>query len=341
MERRSIGYLFEHAFSDQMSFRQNLRVIDMDMRDRNLQQGAVAADGLSVARNANDRDNHYRNLAVDNHLQFGFDVAGARHTMLLGLEYLDTDTDTLTRSAPGPALSLAPPVYGQTVPALPVTVDNLQTQKQTGLYVQDTATWGPWNLTAGLRRDEARTRARSRLGAGAVTRTSDAATTGALGLSYAAANGVAPYVSYSRSFEPQAGTDAAGNPFVPTEGVQYEAGVKYRPADSDSLFSAALYQLTRQNVLTPDPVNPAFRVQTGEVRMHGLELEAKAALSRQWSVLGAYTYQKGTVTASNNPAERGKLMANAPRSIASLWLRYTGSDALQGWRASLGARHTG
>lgn len=86
---------------------------------------------------------------------------------------------------------------------------------------------------------------------------------------------MAPYISYSESFFPVSVAQVTGQTFTPTEGKQYEAGVRYQPKDSNMLLSAAVYELTQTNVLKQDPGTEKFR-QTGEVRSRGLELEAKA-----------------------------------------------------------------
>src|SRR3546814_8649442 len=56
---------------------------------------------------------------------------------------------------------------------------------------------------------------------------------------------------------------------------QYEAGLKYQPPGSNSLFTAAVFDLTRSNLKTGDPAHSGFDVQTGEARARGLELEAR------------------------------------------------------------------
>ena len=40
--------------------------------------------------------------------------------------------------------------------------------------------------------------------------------------------------------------------------------MKFQPRGSTSLFTLALFELTQQNVVTTDPNNPFFGVQTGE-----------------------------------------------------------------------------
>ncbi|KTF06062.1 outer membrane ferripyochelin receptor, partial [marine sediment metagenome] len=62
---------------------------------------------------------------------------------------------------------------------------------------------------------------------------------------YLMANGAMPYVSYSTSFDPSIGIDdTTGRTLKPTEGKQWEVGVKYQPSSFDGLFSAAVYDLT-------------------------------------------------------------------------------------------------
>ena len=51
----------------------------------------------------------------------------------------------------------------------------------------------------------------------------------------------------------------------------------------------SLFDLTRQNTLTSDPVNPFFDVQLGEVRSRGFELEGQANITEGLKALAAFT----------------------------------------------------
>ncbi|WP_426779444.1 TonB-dependent receptor domain-containing protein, partial [Pseudomonas aeruginosa] len=96
-------------------------------------------------------------------------------------------------------------------------------------------------------------------------------------LSYIFDNGLAPYLSYAESFQPSTGAPDIGSNkmFKPTEGKQWELGVKYQPVGSDSLFTAAVYDLRQENVRVTDNVNGTPTTsQAGEVKVTGLELEA-------------------------------------------------------------------
>ena len=148
-----------------------------------------------------------------------------------------------------------------------------------------------------------------------------AATTGRAGLSYVFDNGVAPYVSYSTSFEPVVGlfrVGSNGSVFQPTTGEGKEVGVKYQPFDLNALFTASLFEITQQNVLTADPLNPLFSVQTGEVRVRGYEFDAKLSLTERLDLVGGVTHIEPIVTASTT-GNVGKDLVNIPRDYASLW----------------------
>ncbi|WP_268647583.1 TonB-dependent receptor domain-containing protein, partial [Escherichia coli] len=95
---------------------------------------------------------------------------------------------------------------------------------------------------------------------------------------------------FSQSFEPTTGSDRQGARFEPTTGDQYEIGLRYQPPGSNTLISAAVYQLTRQNVSVTDPVDPAYSAQIGEVRSRGFELEARTRVGRNANVIAAYAY---------------------------------------------------
>src|SRR5690606_20189292 len=118
-------------------------------------------------------------------------------------------------------------------------------------------------------------------------------------------NGLAPYFSYSEGFTPNAGTDYAGKPFDPTKAKQYEVGVKFQPKGSDSSVSAAVFEITQRDVLTPDtdPTHVNSYVQTGEVRSRGIELEAVGAVTRELNLVATYTYQDVKNTKANDESD--------------------------------------
>lgn len=143
---------------------------------------------------------------------------------------------------------------------------------------------GRWIAVLGVRHDDAKNQV-----AGQPDEESSA-TTKRAGLMVRLPGGFVPYVSYSESFTPVAGTNLFGARFKPLEGKQVETGVKWESADGRLAFNAAWYDLTEENQLVTDPGNPLNTVQTGETRAHGTELELVGRVLPNLDIAAQYTY---------------------------------------------------
>jgi iron complex outermembrane receptor protein len=216
-----------------------------------------------------------------------------------------------------------------------------QTLEQVGLYAQDQMALGGWRLTIGGRQDFSELASSSNLST-VVAESSPNKFTGRAGLLYLFDNGLAPYLNYATSFLPQTGTTApqrGGTPFAPTTGESFEAGIKYQPLGWNSYFTATWYNLTKDNVLTTDPVFGAnYSVQAGQIRSRGTELEAVMALSPGVKSIASYSYTDATVTRSNG-LDLGKVPIGVPTQQAALFLDYTWqSGTLAGFGGGAGVR---
>ena len=341
------GYQFAHRLSPEWEVKQNLRTSSVSVPDMTLIDGgygrADAATG-ELARGASLLSESMRYTVVDTQLHGRLATGPATHQLLFGLDWTRVSSDIQAASSGAPSLNINNPVYGVGVsrPTLADrNTDASSSQRQLGLYVQDQVRFGPgWLLTVGGRNDWFEGDESDHLaGVGAQTR--DHAFTGRVGLTWLHPSGLAPYASWGQSFLPTAGRDAEGRPFEPTRGTQYELGVKYQPAGSSVWLTAAVYDLTKRNVVTYDPVTFDAR-QVGEVRSRGIELEAKASLARGLDVAAQYTLNDIENTADNNPGLVGKRPTLIPKHLAAAWLDYTvqGGD-LAGLGGGLGARYTG
>jgi len=341
----SIGYLFEHRFSDSLTIRQNARFTTGDIELRNLYQLRLTGP-RTLARYALHARQEADFGTIDTQVENKFSTGALSHTLLAGIDYRHLDGTSWYSNGTAPDLDLLVPVYGQTIPlpgAAGTWLDQKERRRQTGLYVQDQISFADkWVLTIGGRQDWAQNRITDHLTGTTTTIKGDKFTWRA-GLSYVSPQGLVPYVSYATSFEPQAGTDFFGNPFVPTSGEQYEIGLKYQLPGGNALITASVYQLTQQNVLTPDPddLHPGFSVQTGEIRARGFEIEGKAEPVRNLDVIASYTYNDIEVTRSNS-TNLGRVPTTTPRHLASLWANYTvDSGPLNGIGFGLGGRYHG
>ena len=344
-----LGYELRHAFSDDLILRSTARYIDVRDRYRGFYLRSFASDGNGetdyTRANRVKLDWRQHNIAwtLDNNLEYSFATGALQHMALVGADYRH-----FSRRYDGyNAYNVLPvDLYGKNnydtssvTPQLDTRWDN--TVRQTGVYLQDQIRLDQWILTIGGRQDWAELDNKDLL-AHSIASQRDSKFTGRVGLTYLTSFGLAPYVSYSQSFLPSVGTMAperGGKAFDPTEGEQYEVGVKYQPLEK-TLLTASVYQVKQKNTLTGDTEYPQYQTQNGEVRSRGVELELKSSLGA-FDVLAAAGYIDSFYTASTYGDQGNRSEAQAPVS-ASLWVDYHVSAAgLDGLTVGGGARHTG
>lgn len=339
------GYLFEHRFNEHLQVRQAVRYFESkaDYDYITLNTSRVSGANLSqLSRSYNSREDIATGWTSDNSLQLDLDAGRWQHTVLAGVDYYHKTYDSHRFSGNAPALNLANPVYGN-LPQVDRSIDRGSDlhARQLGLYLQEQLKFDEhWVGVFGLRQDWADSTTRTYRD-GARSTTDDSQLSGRVGVVYLTDSGVAAYASYSQSFLPASGSGADGKPFKPTEGEQYEIGLRYQPADREWLLSAALYQLTQRNVTSSIPGSD-FDEQTGKERSKGLELEAKAQLTENLAFSAGYAYTDAHVIADNDTQLEGSRIEGTPYHSASLWLDYRlAALGLHGVSVGGGARYNG
>ena len=365
-EHYSLGYAFEHHFNDVWTVRQNARYLRAEGVYRSIYNSNLLADYRTSKRSTIATDVDMDAYTVDNQLQAKFDTGPVQHTLLTGLDYQNTSTDTKAGYGNGPDLDIFDPVYGAPVATPAFSTDATARSEQTGVYLQEQMKWNQWVLLLGGRYDWASTDSSTKtLKTGAKSKSSldSKAFTGRVGLVYLFDNGLAPYASYAESFNPQSGTGYGGSVFKPTEGRQYEIGIKYQPPGSNSFITAAIFDLRQSNVPTMDPDpshlcgNGRCSIQDGEQQSRGFELEGKASLNDNLDITAAYAYLDNRASQSNSTVQyapisdigtgpaipvKGTTTYGVPRHTASAWADYTFHDGqLKGFGVGAGARYVG
>lgn len=345
----ALGYAFEHRLNDVWQFKQNLRYTKSDLSFQALTPGAypftqVDADG-NVGRSSTSVDEDISQFAVDNNFQADFATGDVSHTLLLGLDHQRTNTNYTSIFGDGLTTNVNNPIYG-----LPIVrpdrstafYDYDQKTNQTGLYVQDQMALDQWRLTLGGREDWVHTGTKFFNKGDATNTERDKNFSGNAAISYVFDNGVVPYLSYAESFQPTSNATASPTDSIkPTEGKQWELGIKYQPPGSNTLLTAAVYDLTQKNVsvTTINSDNVSITSQTGEVKVKGLELEAVSDVTDNLKVIAAYTLAKSEVQDGTFKGNRLQLM---PNQQASLWTDYTWhTGVLDGFGVGGGVRYTG
>ncbi|HWL82795.1 MAG TPA: TonB-dependent siderophore receptor [Roseomonas sp.] len=340
-----VGYELAHRFSDVWSVQQNLRYSHTGIDWDQVYGTGLAADGRTLNRYGYRVGLDVNTFQVDNQVKAEFTTGPLRHTVLGGFDYSQIFYRNAQAFAPATGLDLFQPVYGSPVPDLSTPNSFArQVTTQYGLYAQDQIHFGRFVLTTGIRQDWALADVEDRV-AGTTREQNDSAFTWRAGLVYVADSGLAPYVSYARSFQPQIGVDLRGNSYDPLEGEQYEIGLKFQPRGINSFIQLAAFHLTQKNTLTADPAGGAFdQIAVGEIRVRGVELEGLADLANGLSLIGSATFLDPEITQSNTPGEEGHRPSGVPKTTAGLYADYRFirfSGPLSGLGIGAGVRFVG
>ncbi|WP_082492971.1 TonB-dependent siderophore receptor [Acidovorax sp. Leaf160] len=278
----------------------------------------LLADNRTLRRRDSWRTLPSRDVSLQAEVEGKVTTGSLRHTLLAGVEswrLFAGQYGIYSNPATAPyAIDVYQPTYGvgRTAPLAPL-FDTVDHQRATGLFLQDQIDLTErWKLLAGVRFDRFHQSLDDRL---ARTNTSQqhSSTSPRVGLSYLFTPDTSVYVSYGRSFRPNAGGDAAGNAFAPTEGKALEAGAKWQSADQRLSASTAVFDIRKTNVLTRDPNNANFSVAAGEVRSRGIEADVSGKLDAHWRLTANAAYTDTEVLRDNNPALLGRRLLGIPR----------------------------
>jgi iron complex outermembrane recepter protein len=343
------GYLFSRELSDGWNIQQNFRYFHLDDNFQNVYTEDLEADNRTIDRYSFVNNEHISAYTVDTHATKSLNQGGVQQTILMGVDYQSLPYD----EAYGfdfttiPTLDVFAPKYGAVIAVPSYAGDDVVKYHQTGVYGQDQARWKRLAATLGGREDWTRTSGVDAVSGASEGNQPNHAFTGRAGLVFLAGHGLSPYYSYSTSYQPEIGVDQEGNTFRPTTGQQHEIGLKYQPGNFNGFFTASIYDLNEHNVLTTDPTNVNFSVQTGAIRSRGMDLEAHANLTSGLNVIGAYSLLQNEVTEANATESvlsitQGKTLYGTPRNQFSVWTDYAPhTHILSGLDIGGGARFVG
>ncbi|EIK98662.1 TonB-dependent siderophore receptor [Pseudomonas sp. M47T1] len=349
----ALGYAFEHRFNDVWQFHQNVRYTKTDLEFQTITVNSyipglpgytVDAAG-NVGRLSTNVDEDISQFAMDNNFQADFATGDITHTVLIGTDLQRINSNYLSIYGFNvPDINVVNPVYTDTI-TRPSRADAYydydQKTTQTGVYVQDQMALDQWRFTLGGREDWVHTGTKFHNENNATNTERDSNFSLNSAVSYVFDSGFVPYLSYAESFQPTTGADmTAVSSFKPTQGKQWELGIKYQPPGSKTLLTAAIYELTQKNVSVTNNVGGIpVTSQTGEVKVKGLELEAVSDLTDNLKLIASYTLAKSDVQDGLYKGNRLPLM---PNQQASLWTDYTWHQGLlEGFGIGGGARYTG
>ena len=351
-----LGYKINHQINDNWTFLQSARYTDASLYQENTYHTATnfnPATG-SLIRNAYSTDEESQSFVIDNQVSGRVEISGLEHNLLFGVDYLKLTGDSLYKEFTANAGFYGFDAYNPNNDLLDKSQlqENYReshdiTTEQLGLYFQDQVRYDALVLLAGGRydmfkaSDDKNSSYPTYDGKEEADHNQFSYRVGAL---YELDNGISPFVSYATSFEPAAGTDINGNSLKPQLGEQVELGVKYLSADMAQQLTASYFYITKKDSIAADPSDPTYRskIQLGEVRSQGVEVEGRWFVTDDWDVNASYTYVDMEVTEDANPDLEGTTPIYVPTHAANLWSNYyVYGGALSGTRFSAGARYVG
>ncbi|MCU7977874.1 TonB-dependent receptor [Shewanella sp. SW36] len=256
-----------------------------------------------------------------------FALAGMEHQFLIGANYLDYFyQQQIQRGATQTVIS------GQAV--IEPDLDYHNGKKGTpseykyyGFYLQDLMTLNEqWKLLAGVRYDE-----QKKDGYGE----NSYAVSPKFGVIYSPMSNGNIYVNYSKSFTPQG---AVNNKFdvndglnlKPEYGIQYELGTKWELFDDSLLLTAAVFDITLENITISEKLSAPIgdytdiTTQGGEQKHRGFEMGAQGQIGDSWFVTSSMMYLDAEYQTGD--AREGKTPIDAPEWSANIWTRYEVTD---------------
>lgn len=348
-DQASLTYLAEHRFSDDWQLRASGRYQDVKARftGRYITGIPVDATLTTFARGGLNSKERLKNWTFDNQLVGKFVTGPLTHNILVGLDYQNahaTEAVGFEFLGATPPINAYDPIYGIPFP-LPArdTFYDVH-QRQTGVYAQDQIAAGGFRLTLSGRYDWSRGHLEvAPFGTDDVK--NDRKFTYRVGGLYLFDFGLAPYASYSTSFEPQSQTvardDGSFGIADPSLGKQIEAGLKYQPPGTPILITAAYFKIDQTNVVVSNPITFAA-TQSGKVRSEGFEFEAKVPLYKGLNATASYSRQKIRTRQDDNPFNVGQPLIGTAKSNGGIFVDYTAQGgSLQGFGIGGGVRFVG
>ncbi|MEH1840122.1 MAG: TonB-dependent siderophore receptor [Nostoc sp.] len=323
----TFGYRLQHKFSDNWSIRNAFRAELENFDEPFSFLLGLQADNRTVDRGYALTKANNENFFLQTDAVGKIQTGTVKQDLLFGLELGRTNyrrdifyDPTITVL---PSINLFNPNYDRD----PIRFDRITFKERVyqnlvGVYGQDLISIGDQlKILLGGRFDFVEGFSE---GTGLSTDQQDTAFSPRVGIVYQPIVPVSLYASWSRSFQPSSANNVNtdNKPFEPTKGESFEVGVKTEWLDGKLSATLAAYQITKQNIVVPDPVIPFRSIQVGEQRSRGIELDVAGEILPGWKIIASYAYIDPEITEDPRPEYKGNEPSNVARNSASLWTTY-------------------
>ena len=321
----SVSLRFNHEFNDELKMVAMAKYQRDDRLQQYLNPSALSNSGLLKTSYAyTDTVKDY--TSYDAYLMWSKPLFDMKNNLAVGTDYSYANTDGISKaSASNYYINIYNPNFnGFNWQYGPQTSSN-STQAAYGVYAQDQLyVTDSLILSGGVRSDT--------IAQGGSTTTATGATTNLAtnNISKASYNGgvvykftetTSVYADYATGFMPQsqsnAGPPVASSIYAPPlESNQKEIGFKFIDPNQQYSFTAAYFDLTMNNFVTPNPTNPVLSVYTGQVENKGIQLQGTAKLTKNLTGIANYAHINSAVTQDNKNSSGVSTVGNQLPSVA-------------------------
>ena len=350
-EQRVVLLNVTHDFSPDWSFRSGFS--HMEATHENTAAGfaffPLDPDGRTINRDNFVTDESAENDNFQNELYGRFSTGAVDHELVTGMEFARYRFFYLFDIKSLAPIDRVAPVYGA-LPGVPLYGFNDDTAaSQTGLYILDQLSLTPrLKVLLGGRFSYVSSQRREIPSEDLLDEQDDQAFSPRAGVTYEFLPAGNVYASFATSFSPNLtggfSRQASGEAFDPTLGRQWEVGWRQELANGRVLATIAWFDLTKQNIVVPDPDDPTFTfsIQVGEQRSRGVEVEVAGGITPSLSVVATYTGMASEVTEDTREIYLGDRLPGVAPHSGSLFLNYrVRGGLLRGLSLGGGAYTTG
>jgi iron complex outermembrane receptor protein len=345
IEVKSLGHqvFVEHEFNEKWKLQTGVSYRDSSLIGFSTEANNLLADGRTLRRQRRYRDFSATDKSGRIELVGKFDTGPVTHNVLFGADaYRFDDRRIQTRRNPNAtnpyAIDIYNPVYGGKSDPLLLSIDTQENQRSHAFYAQDQIDLtDQWKALLGIRWDKYDQTVQN-FRTKAVNDQSLSASSPRGGLVYQPLPTVSLYATAAKGFRPNSGISIDNKGFPAEESKSYEAGIKLETADGKLTGTLAFYRITKENVLTTNPVNTDFSMPAGEVASKGVELDVSGEIYKDLRLALAYAYTDAKVTKGDVTIITGSRFPNVPRQSGSIVL--TKAFTVNGQQATLGGGAT-
>ncbi|MBX9850606.1 MAG: TonB-dependent receptor [Cytophagaceae bacterium] len=159
---------------------------------------------------------------------------------------------------------------------------------------------------------------------------------------------MAVYALYDQAFVPQSGKLANGNKVQPITGNNMEVGIKKDWFGGNWNTTLAVYQIVKNNELTPDPFSApgsGLSIELGQKTVQGIEFDLRGTIVKGLNLIANYAYTDSRVTKISEGVtvlKVGDIVPGFSKHTLNGWLNYKLQQGiLKGAGVSLGGTWLG